>query len=432
MRRLVAGLLLVGLLLSLASAPFEHADKKKTPTPTQIHKVTPVSTATPTATETVLPTATATHTSTSVPSGPYPGAPLCATHDPSRFHTLWDSARGCHYDHEHGEDPFTAEVANAFPDFDLRAALGYVEMGHQHPTSPAEFSAKHAGLKWQVSLGMPCVGGFESAVWCVTDAVVQYHAFGPQHIELEARVHSTVALLRVCEAANPTNCGVIFAVLHQDYGQRVAPYQGTVLPYPDNPTPYQSGLGPYWSLDCFGLGLPNCRTSLAYVRDRNLNANSTITSKGGRTGAQGLFNLLIRVRDNYQLLDSADLVHPFTFGYVCGEAVYNPVGCRYNNSTTRIHEVGGLLPGTWDGASFDADPRAGYVTGALTVGGFPFILVNAPVGVRYGTNLCPDGVKCSNPDPASNPERDIYFCGQMVCSETSPGAVPSGWIGAEN
>src|SRR5262245_21230541 len=37
---------------------------------------------------------------------PYAGAPLCTdsgeSHDNSLFHTLWDSERGCHYDHEHG------------------------------------------------------------------------------------------------------------------------------------------------------------------------------------------------------------------------------------------------------------------------------------------------------------------------------------------
>jgi hypothetical protein len=30
------------------------------------------------------------------------------------------------------------------------------------------------------------------------------------------------------------------------------------------------------------------------------------------------------------------------------------------------------------------------------------------------------------------PERDIYFCAGVPCSETTAGAVPSGWIGTEN
>src|SRR5688500_17378174 len=59
---------------------------------------------------------------------PYLDAPLCPdsgeAHDHSLFHTLWDSTRGCHYDHEHGQDPFTPEVAATFPGLDLRALSG--------------------------------------------------------------------------------------------------------------------------------------------------------------------------------------------------------------------------------------------------------------------------------------------------------------------
>ena len=61
---------------------------------------------------------------------PYSDAPLCPdtgdAHDNSLFHTLWDSVRGCHYDHEHGQNPFTREVAATFPGFDLKALLGGV------------------------------------------------------------------------------------------------------------------------------------------------------------------------------------------------------------------------------------------------------------------------------------------------------------------
>lgn len=38
---------------------------------------------------------------------PYVGAPACPSHDPTVWHGLWDSVRGCHYDHEHGSDPAT-------------------------------------------------------------------------------------------------------------------------------------------------------------------------------------------------------------------------------------------------------------------------------------------------------------------------------------
>src|SRR5688572_21600147 len=73
---------------------------------------------------------------------PYPDAPLCAdsgaAHDNSLFHTLWDDIRGCHYDHEHGQNPFTPEVAAAFPGLDLQALIGGVGVGHTNPSSPME------------------------------------------------------------------------------------------------------------------------------------------------------------------------------------------------------------------------------------------------------------------------------------------------------
>jgi len=59
----------------------------------------------------------------------------------------------------------------------------------------------------------------------------------------------------------------------------------------------------------------------------------------------------------------------------------------------------------------------------------PIKLVNAFVGY-YGSFLL--AAKEDQFTPVGAPERDIYFCGGLPCSETSPGAVSSGWIGAEN
>jgi hypothetical protein len=365
---------------------------------------------------------------------PYPSAPACPSHNPSQYHRLWDYGRGCHYDHEHGDNPFRAEVAAAFPGFDLQALLGGVQIGHGYPTSPQENTVKHGGFKWAVMLANPggCVAGFEGAAHCVQAAVIQYHLFGNLSQELSGRVHSADVLLKICEPG-ATDCGYLFAIGHPDYGQRVTPYQGQVLAYPDNPSPaYGAGFGPYWSLDCVGAG-PGCRPSLAYILSRNLNVNSVITNKptgiGVRPDEPALIRLLIRTRDNYQVIDSADLSYPFTFRWVCGDTAYQPAGCRYNNSTTRPHEAGGTIPAAWDGAEWDTDPRVGYVTGAGLADGFPFKAVGVLVG-KFGSELT--AFKVSNPTPASNPERDYYFLNGQLVSETTPGAVPSGWIGSGN
>lgn len=425
-----------------------------TPAPTDTALPSPTETSTTVNTPTDVPTLTAT---VAVPTGtqaaivpPYQSAPECFEHSNDTFHTLWDASKGCHYDHEHGSNPFEDEVSNVFPGFDLFALLGNVQIGHTNPSSPMENTHKHGGFKWDVALNIP-LEIFEGAQWPVKDAVIEYHAFGDSSIELEARIHSTVALVTACNPANPTDCGSIYTVQHQDYGQRVSQYQGDVLPYPDTPLPaYGAGFGPYWTIDRYGTCI-GCRPSLQFVLDRRLNANQIVTSKrtgnGARPDGSTLFTLLFRVRDSYQLLEWSSVQggHPFSFGWVCGGTNYNPANCRYTNTTTRVHEVAGVVPAAWDNlAGFDTDPRVGRITAegftsrfgvlnlsctAASAECFPVKLVNMFVG-KYGGAL--PGAKVSNPNAVSNPSRNIWFCNGVQCAETAPGAVPSGWIGSEN
>jgi hypothetical protein len=373
---------------------------------------------------------------------------------------LWDTARGCHYGHEHGQNPFTPEVAAAFPGFDLLSLLGHVQIGHTNPSSPMENTHKHGGMKWNAVPQTPqgCVIGFEAAQIGVSAAVVQWHTWGDLSQELEADVHSSVFLIRQCPAQGSTDYGYVYGVQFQEYGEACAPYQGFSLPYPQNFSPaWDCAFGPYWSVPCVFDGLPDCNLAgPSDIQTTNRDASAIVTSK--KTGSDQvnrppgsiLFNLLFRVRDNYQVLDTHDLIHPFTWLYICssdGGQTYAPQGCRYNNSTATVHEVAGTIPAAWDNqAGFDTDPRVGRITaeGFVTRFGtlnlqcstpsveldcFPIKLVNAFVG-NWGGELSAE--KVSDDNPTNTPERDIYFCAGVPCSETSPGAVSSGWIGTEN
>jgi hypothetical protein len=437
---------------AIATASGEPAQPSETPSK---RKATPVPAGTQTTTISQATPLAATTEEGGI--APYPDAPLCpdtgAAHDDSLFHTLWDSVRGCHYDHEHGQDPFTPEVAAAFPGFDLRALLGNVGIGHTNPSSPKENTDKHGGFKWNVQLEDPenCAG-FEGATYGANASVIQYHAFGDEAIELEARIHSTAALVRECSAADPTDYGYIYVVQFQDYGQRITPYQGTILNYPNTPDPaYPSPDGPYLSTDCVGPAA-QCRQSLAFVLSNHLDVNSNWTSKNtGKHDPIGskIFTLLFRLRDGYRLLDWNDQTYPYTYLWVCssdGGATYNPVGCRYNNSTTQVQEIKGEIPAEWDNLpGFDTNPAVGRVTaqGFVTQFGdlapaclpghgecFPIKLVNAFVGT-WGSVLVYTNHKGNNIVPVE-PSRNIFFCGQQVCSENDPGAQPSGWIGPDN
>jgi hypothetical protein len=393
----------------------------------------------------------------SISMTPYPGAPLCPdtgeAHDKSLFHTLWDATRGCHYDHEHGENPFTPEVAAAFPGFDLQALLGGVGVGHTNPSSPMENTHKHGGFKWQVLLNHPngCQGHEGSRIG-VDASIIQYHAFGDYSIEFESRVHSTVALLRQCRTENPADHGYVYLVQHVDYGQRVSGYQGIVLPYPDDPQPaYHSGDAPYFTIDCIGTSCPSKTRTRDAILALNENTSTTWTSDPRHLIGSGshLFELLFRARDTYQVLDRDDRIYPFTFVWLCsldeGVTYSAIVGCRYNNSTTRIHEINGTVPAAWDNlAGFDTDVREGRITAEGYVTRFgdlnlscaapgpdchPIKMVGAFVGY-YGSFLLP--TKEGQFGPEALPERDLYFCGEQACSEGDAGAMNSGWLGPEN
>ncbi len=395
---------------------------------------------------------------TPYPGAPYPEAPLCADsgglHNNGLFHTLWDSVRGCHYDHEHGRNPFTPEVAAAFPGFDLYALLGNVQIGHTNPSSPMENTHKHTGFKWDVTLSHTAgCAGREGVATGVDALAVQYHNFGDYSVEFESRTHSAVGLMRQCQVGNPTDYGYVFANQLQDYGQRTARYQGVVMPYPDTPLPaYDPAREPYLAADCFGPPPCDKYPTREYVLSQNANTDATWISEPVNLVGSGspLFGLLFRARDTFQILDWNDQEYPFTFRWMCSEdggLTYSPVpGCRYNNTTTRVNEVMGDIPAAWDNlVGFDIDPRVGRVTAegyvtrfgvlnlACTAPGtdcHPIQLVQAFTG-RYGSLF--ELVAGAESFARENlPERDIYFCGGQVCWEDFPGAVPSGWIGQNN
>ena len=450
MKQFIVSSVLAILLLS-ACAPV--------PTPPPTATVAP-----PTATDlpiTPFPTDTPGVTPTDEPGDPiepFPDAPLCANaiadHDYNVFHTVWDSAQGCRYDHEHGTYPFTDEVAEAFPGFDLSALIGGVSVGHTNPSSPLENTHKHGGLKWDVNLtsATGCTGR-EGVPTGVDAAVIQYHGFGDYSIEFEARLHSAVGLLRQCRTDDPTDYGYIFANQLQDYGQRTSPYQGTVLQYPDTPLPaYASPREPYFTVDCFGPE-PKCDrypTYASFVAGQRRANTTWISEPVNIDSGSELFALLFRARDIYQVLDSGDLTYPFTFRWLCSEdggLTFSPVpGCKYNNSTTTVHEIVGEIPVAWDNLEgFDMDPRVGRITAEGFVTRFgdlnqsctapgpdchPIKLVSAftgRYGKAFGTSILGNAF-----DPPNTPERDIYFCGGQVCNELDAGAVPSGWIGPSN
>lgn len=457
------GLTVFVVLASLIAGPAVFKNKP-TPTGSPAGKVTgtPARTATPrpavTATVTVV-TLTDTPPATNTPGmgfAPYPESPLCPEHNNTVWHSLWNAELGCHYDHEHGQDPFTEEVAETFPGYDLLSLLCGLEVGHCVPSGPTEHSHKHGGFKWNVQLRHPqTCAGHEGATVGVNGSVIQIHGFGNYAVELEAPVHSVVGLLRQCLTSNPADYGYVYVSQHVSYGEVASPYQGDLLTYPYySVPPYNPAFGPYLTVGCIGEKLSgqrgDCRDNLAQAQANNADSNwsSKPTGSGARPNNSSVLQIFWRLRDTYQMFDWRDQSYPYSFLWLCSAdgAAYVQEGCKYNNSTTQVHEIQGTIPAHWDNlAGFDTDSRVGRITAQGFVTNFgelstectavgpdcqPIKLVQAFVG-KYGSVLVFTPGKGTNIVPYL-PERDIYFCGGVVCQENGPGAVPSGWIGSEN
>lgn len=441
MLKIIFGLCFV-LLLSSGSV----SDAKQVVTPTKV-----VRTATPQRTATkIAPTPTRIITRTPIPGQPYPSAPLCTEHDVNTFHTLWDDENRCHYDHEHGVNPFTPEIADAFPGYDLFSLLGDIEIGTTNPSGPMENTHKHGGFKWQCDTTAPHGSeiGFEGSAIAIDAYCIEYHNFGDYTMEFEARIHSLTALLRQSKPDNPSDKGYIYTTQIVDYGQRLFSYQGLNMPYPDVPPEYPTGLAPYFTSDCVFCG-NKYDTRQARVNS-NSNVSTTWTAKRqDRFGRQTLLAVLFRARDLYQVVNQTDQIYPFTFQWMCsldGGLTYTArmTGCRWNNSTSMIHEVQGVIPASWDNQSFDSDRRLGRITATIYTDDLgnrnpdcdaagaschPVVMISAFIGY-YGSELVES--KTVQFNHIGLPERDIYFCNGQVCGEFDLGAASSKWIGQNN
>lgn len=118
-----------------------------------------------------------------VPVAPYPEAPLCDSHDNRAYHGLWDSVRGCHYDHHHGDDPHTVDDLFGTSLFTLMGG----DISHPWQTfsdAGYENDLKHAGYFWHVRRDLTCLErGCMTAFRVLVhqhptgrDAAVRYHS----------------------------------------------------------------------------------------------------------------------------------------------------------------------------------------------------------------------------------------------------------------
>jgi hypothetical protein len=161
---------------------------------------------------------------------PNASVPLCVNHDPTAWHSLYNAADNCRYDHEHKQDP--SAVNDIFGP--VGALYGGQEISYPwqtFSTAGTENDLKHGGYGWLVTRDMGCSSAYSDG--CLTDFRVQYHAIMSAHGAV-TRFHSFWLEARGCREDNPDRCGIIRTGGWADYGElRV---DGQHIPLPVDPT----------------------------------------------------------------------------------------------------------------------------------------------------------------------------------------------------
>lgn len=382
---------------------------------------TPGATNSPTATNTPMPatatSAPATNTPvaatntptapTATPSGnvaPYANAPKCPTHDDTRWHSIWNSVRGCYYDHEHGDNPALAD--------DLFGPLGAQWGNSPSAIMPpwgmaTEFGPAHGGWKVEVNRDLP---GRPTQCWyydgCVVSIRVLSH-FGPkgglqpEHtFWLDAIVEYPGGQRGIIRTGGTWSTGILHSPYKTEWvnvGANEPPSQGL-----------QSHPGIDADYDANGQSLQNLSTDPyrahqscanfarfgeAYQSksaEATLNANNIgwrnthfwimhdnlPTATGGRLyGMTPFVHLAQSIGDGSSCVE-AQAGNPHAFSrepFVteltpqnCPLLPNGAVGCRYNNSNGPILFDVDLIFGSWvdwlDNSQWDTDIRPGWLS----------------------------------------------------------------------
>jgi hypothetical protein len=246
------------------------------------------------------------------PALPYPAAPLCPTHDGTTYHSLWDSVRGCHYDHEHGDDPALADHVFG----PLGAAWDGQGLDHPFHTPNEHDAFKHRSHKVAVRVGQPCTS-IAGATGCITDLRILHHL---DFFAAATRFHSFWIEMRICSVDNPSDCGLVRRGGWLDYGPLQAQDLGNQhVPLPADATPF-----PLSTCGASRRGHRTDNQSAGWYGTQYRDSSCLI----GLTG-QGLGQLQIAagVAQTWAPLNVNDPLHP---NVIC------PDGSCANNSSVRV------------------------------------------------------------------------------------------------
>ncbi|HET7010990.1 MAG TPA: hypothetical protein VFI11_09465 [Anaerolineales bacterium] len=369
------GIAALTLFVPLSGAAPPLQDDPPSATPTE-YLSTPVD---PSATPSDLPTATVTSTTepteaptpaaaapASHPGEPYASAPQCEDHDSRTYHGLWDSARGCHYDHHHGDDPHTVDDVFGTDYYDWAGgSISYPWQTVNPQTGCLENDCKHTGYVWLVRRDQRCYSAFTNG--CVVAFRALVHAMASSH-DTSVRYHSAWLEAKVCREDAPQVCGIFRSGGWQDTGDLLIDRR-RVIDYPNNFNRFKLHF----------LQAGNARFGTWYSM-----------SPGGEEKRGGLWGVTVELGDMWGPLDPAD---PHRMQFFCDDPDTN---CSWNGSRYQPHVIGVQFPprfrsivdpdrnniAIYDGfADRWGVPAAGCTTVSRDC--IPLVIENVPIRYQY-------------------------------------------------
>ena len=248
-----------------------------------------------------------------------PGDLACtpAEHDRRAWHSLVDAETGCHFDHEHKDDP--REVADTLGPVGALSRLREIALPWTFDRGGDPSTRPHEGWGWIVRRDLECDSRFTDG--CLTDFRVQVHAVMASP-GATRRFHPFSLEARACLETDPDRCGVIRTGGWGDFGHLEV--DGRHVPLPDDPERLGAGGRRIHSVE---RGDPNVGTWFGR------HALATVAFQTNR-----MWGLIMPDR-------------PFDLHLFCPDAL-----CGNNASTLQAHAIGFMVPEYLD------DDRDGLVS----------------------------------------------------------------------
>lgn len=397
------------------------------PTATPIVNPTNEATVIPTGEPTVAPTVAPTQEPTPQPTAPpppggviepYADAPSCESlgvpHDNVTWHGIWDETYGCHWNHEHHDNPHdgdtlfgteyyawaNGELSYPWQTFAGADSLYTLNNGNADPTTwtwPAppsdpnkfENGAKHNVYFWRVDLGEEgCTSGdYALAENCLESFRLQGHGSG-NHIGAVTTFHSMYiqglaqTMGNACDnsqgaylpdgSLNPNACfgsvggWIDFGRLRMKGMDQNDPASRLYLPG-DNPA-YESlpiEVRPYRSHPCTGSNCTPGDIDPTVLHSWNSSGNYLVPDFG--IGPRIYYGYGFHIDDGWGPVDTnaADLKAATGMDVLaCG---MDFADCEFNSSSMGVFRAYIAVPDELDGTAYDQD---GQVNGFVTMRGF--------------------------------------------------------------